>query len=109
MRIALPNWMGRISPVFDVAKELIVIDFEEDGSRHQTTQNLVDATLARRVGILVMLGVDTLICGAISQSLEIMLASAGVRVVPGNCGGVNDVLEAFLADHLRAKRRDDGI
>ena len=52
---------------------------------------------ARRIAEL---GVNTLICGAISTPLEALLTAAGVRVIAHACGPVEAVLRAFLAGRL---------
>ena len=96
MRIAIPICDGRISPVFDVARRLLVVDIEDQGeiSRMEHTLDEAEITLlARRVADL---GVDVLICGAISQSLEKMLLAAGVDVVGRTCGQAERVLRAFI-------------
>lgn len=46
------------------------------------------------------LGVNTLICGAISRPLETLLTSADVRVIPHACGPVEEVVRAFLTGRL---------
>jgi predicted Fe-Mo cluster-binding NifX family protein len=100
MRIAIPTWSGRISPVFDVARHVLLIDVEA-GQEVKRAEAYIEAsqpwTRARR---MTELEVDTLICGAISGPLEFMLASAGVRVIPHACGPVEQVLGAFLAGSL---------
>lgn len=52
---------------------------------------------ARRI---VELGVDVLICGAISRPLEAMLLSAGVEVVAQTCGQAEEDFQAFLLGQL---------
>ena len=96
MRIAIPINDGRISPVFDVARRLMVVEVEgnRELSRMEHTLDKAEITaLARRVADL---GVDVLICGAVSQSLEKMLLAAGVEVVSRTCGEAERVLRAFI-------------
>ena len=45
--------------------------------------------------------VDVLVCGAISWSLEALLNSNGIRVIPFVCGDVADVVQAFRDDTLK--------
>lgn len=49
------------------------------------------------------LGVQILICGAISRPMEAALAGAGIEVIPNTCGMVEDVLNAFLNGRLNDK------
>jgi predicted Fe-Mo cluster-binding NifX family protein len=77
-----------------------VVDVE-DGKELRRREECVEKTepvaRAKRVAAL---GIQVLICGAISQPLEAMLAAAGVRVIPNTCGPVEDVLGAFLSGRL---------
>ncbi len=100
MRTALPIYSGRISPVFDVARRLLVVD--ADVGTPPVRQEVVfeKEDLSARSSHLLSLGVDVLICGAISRPLEIMLAGAGVNVIPNTCGPVEEVLDAFLSGQL---------
>ena len=96
MRIAIPICEGRISPVFDVARRLMVVDTEEYGELSRMEHALENAeitALARRVAEL---GVDVLICGAISRALEQRIEGEGVRVIRDNRGHVDEVLQAFV-------------
>ena len=100
MRVCIPTWGGRVSPVFDVAKRVLLVDAEDGTEVSREETGIPDAQPARRVGRLAELGVNMLICGAISAPLEAMLLSAGVHVVAHACGPVEEVLRAFLAGRL---------
>lgn len=100
MKVAIPTWGGRISPVFDVAKRLLVVDIESDtefGREATTIEETEPGPRAKRVA---QLGVNVLICGAISTPLEAMLVSAGVQVILHVCGPVKEVLQAFVSGRL---------
>jgi predicted Fe-Mo cluster-binding NifX family protein len=104
MRVAVPNWTDRVSPVFDVARRLLVVDFGGGGEVSRQEAAIDDTELAGRANRVLQLGVDVLICGAISMPLEAMLASAGVRVIPHTCGTVEEVLRAFASGRLTDER-----
>ena len=97
MRVAIPISDGRISPVFDTARRLVLVDVE-DGREFRRTEKVVEEPeMGPRVRRVAGLGVDVLICGAISRPLEAMLLSAGVEVVPQTCGQAEEVLQAFVS------------
>lgn len=100
MKVGITSWDGRVSPVFDVAKRLLVVDVERDTEIGRSEVDLAETRLAARARRVTGLGVQVLICGAISWPLEAMLTSAGVRVMPQTCGPVEDVLRAFFAGQL---------
>lgn len=104
MRIAIPKWQNRVSPLFDVAMTVMFIDVDqarETQRREMTFSNETPVARAIRVGAEQC---DVLICGAISPPLEAMLHASGVRVITDICGPVNDVLAAFLQGNLASER-----
>jgi predicted Fe-Mo cluster-binding NifX family protein len=100
MRAAIPVCDGRVSPVFDVARCLLLVDIEEGREVCRTEQALEEPELAARARRVAELGADVLICGTISRPLEAMVLSTGVEVVSQTCGPVEDVLRAFAAGQL---------
>lgn len=100
MRIAVPVWRDRISPVFDVAGSLLLVDLREGTPALRSDAILQEEDPDSRTARLGELGVDVLICGAISRPLESMLAAAGIKVIARVCGGVDDVLDAYRSGRL---------
>jgi len=100
MRTAIPVSDGRISPVFDAARCLLLVDIEDHREVRRSERVVEEPELGARARRVAEFGVDVLICGAISRPLEAMLLSAGVEVVPQTCGQVEDVLQAFIAGQL---------
>ena len=89
-----------MSPVFDVARRVLVVTLEGDHEVSREETAIEETQLVARAKHVTQLGVDVLICGAISMPLEAMLASAGMRVIPHICGPVEDVLLAFASGRL---------
>ena len=97
MKLSVPVCAGRISPVFDVARRLLLVDIEGSGEvgRHEESIPEIDPMVrARHVAGL---GVNVLICGGISRTLEMMLVATGVKVIPETCGPVEEVIRAFVS------------
>ena len=98
MKLAIPIWNERVSPVFDSAKRLLVVDLADNNTVSQRYEETVpEADLAVRARYVANLGIAVLICGAISRPLETLLAASNVQVIPQVCGPVEDILAAFLA------------
>jgi len=104
MRIALPVWQDRVSPVFDVAGQLLLVDVAEGRELGREVEMLIEAESDARIRRLMEMGIETLICAGISQPLETDLANRGIRVVARICGNVEEVLSAFLAGQLGEAR-----
>jgi len=100
MKIAVPTWNGRVSPVFDAASRLFVAEVGETGEYSRFETNISEYFLPSKVMRLTGLGIDTLICGAISRPLADMVTTAGIRLVPWVSGMVEEVLQAFLSETL---------
>jgi predicted Fe-Mo cluster-binding NifX family protein len=100
MKAALSTWEGRISPVFDVSRQALVLTIE--GGVVTSRQNVsIEATApAAKIDRLVSLGVETLICGAISRPLHCELTTRGMKVIAFTAGAVDDVVASFLAGRL---------
>ncbi len=102
MKVAIPHWQSRVSPVCDEARQFLLVEFSEDRelSRSEREISGADDDLVGRVIQLQTWGVDALICGALSGALEALLWAAGIRVTSQVCGNVQDVLHAFQTGGL---------
>ena len=96
MMIAIPVWSGRVSPVFDVARTILVVDLDPDNGTSQTGGTHVIDPM-RPAGTLSDLGVEVLICSAISSPLESVLWAQGVEVVSDICGSPDEIIAALAA------------
>ena len=96
MRIAVAAWQSRISPVFDTAGQLLVLDIENGGESHRAEHGIMGLSMQKRVDRLVELDIDVLLCGAISRQLADMVAASGIRPVPWLTGNAEGVLQWYL-------------
>ncbi len=100
MKVAIPVRNGRISPVFDAACRLVVIEFRS-GVPSSREEYAVSAPGGEaRASLLQELGVTTLICGAISNHTARMVELHGIELVPWTAGEVEEVLAAYRAGSL---------
>jgi len=95
MKVAVPEWQGRVSPVFDVAEHVLLVDSDDENGGSRRVESLGSTALHERVRRLAELGVDVLVCGAISAPLSTLLASQGIKVIPLICGDVDEIVRAF--------------
>jgi len=100
MNVAIPQWQGRVSPVFDVAANLVLIEVADarEVGRQEVVLTAMDPT--KRAQLVAQLPANVLICGAISWPLELALSSVGVKVISQICGQVDDGLQSFLLGAL---------
>ena len=102
MRIAIPLWQGRVSPVFDEASRILLVDVAAKQEQHRQEESLTARNPFERAQMLPQLGVDLLICGMISQTQQAALASAGVKIIPHICGPIEEVIAAFLDGRIES-------
>jgi len=95
MRLAIPYWQGRVSPVLDVAGSLLLVDLVHGSPVVTGPIALLYGTPLERARRMTELGIDTLICGAISRPLEMALLHSGIEVISQICGEVDVVIDAF--------------
>ena len=100
MKIAVTIWNDRIAPVFDVARDIRLVEVV-DGRMFDPQEDILTGELPVQKALrLVELGVDTLICGAISRPVGAMIASYGIQVVPFVAGNPEAVIMAWLKGGL---------
>ena len=97
MKVAIPIWAGRVSPVLDVARRLTIAEVQASSEISRKEEPVSETDLFRRAQRIHELGVETLICGAVSRPLEDMLRANGVQVIPWICGSVDNVFELFIS------------
>lgn len=100
MRLAVAEWRGRISPVFDFTRSVWLIDVEDGREVRRQLYRLRELEPFPRAAELVELGVQVLLCGAISAPLEAALIRHGIEVVGFVCGPVERVLTAYFNGEL---------
>jgi predicted Fe-Mo cluster-binding NifX family protein len=100
MTVALTVWDDRISPVFDVARRILLIEVEDGEVTARREENLAEAPPIDRARKLVDLEVDTLVCGAVSWPVEAIISANGIETIPFVAGDVDEVIEAYLNGRL---------
>lgn len=102
MRVAMPVWCGRIAPLFDVARHLLVWNVENGRTRSEV--HVAEDLPSRRTAVLADAAADVLICGGISAVLKERVEASGTEVICWIKGEPQQVLRAFLHDDLHNPR-----
>jgi predicted Fe-Mo cluster-binding NifX family protein len=100
MRVALTTWNGRISPVCDVARQVLILDIEDGQVTARHEETLPGTEPQDQAVRLTALGPQLLICGAISQHMADLLVVADIRVIPFTAGTIEEVVAAWLSGDL---------
>ncbi|MBU1052305.1 MAG: hypothetical protein KKC46_00565 [Proteobacteria bacterium] len=100
MRIAIPVWYDKVSPVLDTASKLLIVELEDRKEKSRFEIYLDEPELSRRCVRICGMQVDTLICGAVSRPFWRLLAASGINVIQNISGHPEDVLEAYLKGNI---------
>jgi len=100
MKIAVAAWEGHVSPVFDTARQVVLFEVAGQEVESGGETPLSDEEPTRRIQRLRDVGVDMLICGAVSRPVAAMIQLAGIRLIPFIAGPVDDVLKAYVEGTL---------
>jgi predicted Fe-Mo cluster-binding NifX family protein len=100
MKVAIPVWKGRISPVLDVASKVLLVEIISHRELNRQEYTLVPSNPWARAQAIRQLGAEVLICGAVSRQLEAALRSAEIQVICNICGPVEAVLTAYCEGRL---------
>ena len=86
--------------MFDVSRQVQVLDIEKGQvvGRHEALLPGTDPQT--QASVLMMLGPQVLICGAISLAMADRLATTNIQVLPFTAGNVEEVLAAWLTGNL---------
>ncbi len=104
MRLAVAVWGSEVSPVFDFAHRVIVVQCDEAHEKARYHYDFPDESMSLRAERLRELGVNVLICGAISNPLAKMARGLGIILIPWKCGLIEEVLIAYFSATLEEPR-----
>ena len=100
MRIAMPVWNERVSPLFDAAGRIRVLSVIDGFEQYRFEADVIDLNLPRICMFLKHMKIDVLICGAISEEYLHAIRESGIRVIADISGGIDDIVTAYGEDRL---------
>ncbi|MEJ2657878.1 MAG: NifB/NifX family molybdenum-iron cluster-binding protein [Desulfobacterales bacterium] len=98
MKMALTVWENRISPVFDAARMLLVVEIENTKIISRHYEPFHPELPTRLVVRLAQLNVAVLICGAISEMPANILEANGIKLIPFITGDAGEVIDAYVKE-----------
>ena len=100
MKIALPVWQDNVSSVLDFANKLLLVELENSVETGRNEIVLAEQSGPERAAKLRQLGVNVVICGAISRPLAYMLSNSRIDVLPFVTGSTEQILMAYKTGNL---------
>jgi predicted Fe-Mo cluster-binding NifX family protein len=95
MKIAVPEHQGRVAPVFDACRRILVFAEQDDGHILVAQDDWSTVSRQARAARLKELGVDVLLCGGISCGIEDQIHGQGIGLVAWLAGEVPKILKAY--------------
>jgi predicted Fe-Mo cluster-binding NifX family protein len=104
MQVALTIWQGRISPLFDTSRRLLIAQIEQGRVIAKRYEPFDCESAFSRAARLHDLGIDLLICGGISDLFANLIDVHGIEIIPFAAGAVDEILQACLNGNIDQKR-----
>jgi predicted Fe-Mo cluster-binding NifX family protein len=99
-RIALPINDSSLVCACDFSDTMMVADIVNGTVEKKSAHTFVDSFPSLRAGRLKNMQVDTVLCGAISDPLALMIWHCGIEVIPGLCGHADELIDAYIRGEL---------
>lgn len=97
MKTAFPYWQYRLAPVFDTARQLLIVESEAGVIASENPVILSAEDPNEKVLRLVEFEIGSLVCGAISRSVFHMAIACGIRVIPFVAGDLDEIVRSWVA------------
>ncbi|WP_300461555.1 NifB/NifX family molybdenum-iron cluster-binding protein [Desulfobacula sp.] len=95
MKVAVTIWDEKISPVFDSAHTLLIVDIKNEQIKNISYHSFEPKFEARLTEELGHLGVEVLICGAISETHSTLIEASSIQLIPFIGGNVTQIIETY--------------
>ena len=96
MKVAVPVHRDRISPLFDTARQVLLVEIQGGTELGRSCVELPGTGMSEQVRSLVAAGAEALVCGAISGRVLRELLRRQLRVWPGVAGETEEVISALV-------------
>lgn len=97
LTVALPVLRGRVAPLFDAAKRVLVVEITRGEEHSRRVVDLPDGGWQDRLSALRTLGVDALVCGAISNRSLSEALHLGLQVWSAVAGTAEQVIGSLVS------------
>ena len=94
MKIAITVWGNKISPVFETAEHLLLVDIVDAVEQNRELIKMNGLLPVQKITLLEDLNVQLLVCGAITRELESSFDANKVKIISFVCGNVEQLISA---------------
>ena len=98
--IAVPVFQDRVSPLMDVSNRYMIYEAEDGEIKQRISISLNTDGESQRVEKLKEIGVNTIICGAVSGYVAHIVDEKGMRLISMIYGPIEEIIDQYLANSL---------
>jgi len=98
--IAVPVFLDRVSPLMDVSNRYMIYETEDGKIKQRLDISLNADGESQRVEKLKEIGVNTIICGAVSGYVAHIVGEKGMRLLSMIYGPIDEIIEHYLKNSL---------
>jgi len=100
VRVAVPIFKKRVSPVLDTCARLFLIESNEiKQDVHRTIP--LKGSIYERANEIRKIGIGLIICGAVGEAFYNLLREAGIELLCGISGDIDEIIEAYRKGNLK--------
>ncbi|HOT46474.1 MAG TPA: NifB/NifX family molybdenum-iron cluster-binding protein [Spirochaetota bacterium] len=98
--IAVPVFQERVSPLMDVSNRYMIYETEDGRIKQRIAISLNADGESQRVEKLKEIGVNTIICGAVSGYIAHLVSDRGMRLLSMIYGPIDEIITNYLQNTL---------
>ncbi len=97
VRIAVPEFLGRVSPILEQSRNFVIFTVDEGKIVGRERASNPDPSLAGLLEFLKEKKVDLMLCGSLLPQTFHLLSLHNIAVIWGAVGGIDEAISSFLA------------
>ncbi len=106
MNVAIPKLNNNVAPCFEVAKAFEIIEIKNNNVVSSKTVDCSAGEGFKRVRLLHLHNIETLICNGIKEFYRNQLAAMGITVIPNINDSIEKAIIRFIANELPVYEND---
>ena len=98
--IALPVFQDRLSPLLDESRKFVIITLDQGNCIERTTVEINEQSPYIRIERLKEMGVNVILCGAVSDRLAIFILDRYLQLFSWLSGSIEEIVQQYVNNEL---------
>ena len=100
LRVGIPIFESRVSPVLDACNRMLLIDFEGGREIKRMEISLEKTNLIERIDVFTRWGIQQIICSGVSDLMCKYLVAKKIKLISGVAGELDKIIHAYICNRL---------